>query len=88
MVLETLSSDKNEVTGCYILDMKVQKTFKIGRGHTSDLRLTDISVSRNHAVLRLDGDKFILEDDESKFGSLIFLRKPIPICGEFSQISI
>uniref|UniRef100_A0A3B0MVR0 RING-variant domain/FHA domain containing protein, putative n=1 Tax=Theileria annulata TaxID=5874 RepID=A0A3B0MVR0_THEAN len=43
----------------------------IGRGHLSDIRLTDISVSRNHSTLLFQNDRFIIKDTRSKFGTLI-----------------
>ena len=54
IVLETLDRDKNLVNGCYLLDMSEQKSFKLGRGHDTDVRITDISVSRSHARIYLD----------------------------------
>jgi hypothetical protein len=90
IVLETLDREKNLVNGCYILDMLEQKSFKLGRGHDTDVRITDISVSRSHARIYLDEkrNKFILEDDGSKFGTLLFLRKSVPLCGKFSDLYI
>ena len=45
---------------------------KVGRGHDSEVRITDISVSRCHALIKrsLKGD-YILEDNSSKFGTLV-----------------
>ena len=71
-----------------MLDMSNQKEFKLGRGHSSDVRLQDISVSRNHAKLVLEDGKFYLQDLGSKFGSLLLMKKSIPLCGKYSNISI
>ena len=45
---------------------------RIGRGVENDLRLTDISVSRIHAMIRRDprDGSFYIEDTASKFGTL------------------
>jgi len=46
----------------------------MGRGHESDLRVSDISVSRCHAILKYDWEKshgYFLEDNLSKFGTLV-----------------
>jgi len=50
---------------------------KIGRGHDSQVRVTDISVSRFHALIKKTsrGD-YIVEDNGSKFGTLVLLRRP------------
>ena len=43
----------------------------------TDLRINDISVSRIHAFIKLENGVFFLEDNSSKFGSLILINKPI-----------
>lgn len=45
---------------------------RVGRGHDADIRVTDISVSRFHARINRDVDgHFYVEDNKSKFGTLI-----------------
>jgi len=48
-----------------------------GRGHNCDLKLTDISVSRVHALLVVSKGKVYLKDNKSKFGTLILNKNPI-----------
>jgi pSer/pThr/pTyr-binding forkhead associated (FHA) protein len=45
----------------------------MGRGHESEVRVCDISVSRCHALLKYKAEKgmFYLEDNLSKFGTLV-----------------
>jgi hypothetical protein len=50
-----------------------------GRGHECDIRITDISVSRFHACLKLKKNEFWIEDYTSKFGSLIGVTEPVEI---------
>jgi pSer/pThr/pTyr-binding forkhead associated (FHA) protein len=46
--------------------------FKIGRGHESEVRINDISVSRCHALIKHKvGDGFYIEDNQSKFGTIV-----------------
>ena len=48
---------------------------KIGRALEMQLILNDISVSRNHCQLKLEEDgNIIMEDNNSKFGSLILIQ--------------
>jgi len=47
--------------------------------HSCDVLVHDISVSRLHATLRLIGDAFYLEDNNSKFGTLIEANEPIEL---------
>ena len=57
--------------------MDARDIIKVGRGHEAEVRITDISVSRFHALIKrsLKGDYF-LEDNNSKFGTLVMVRKP------------
>ena len=51
----------------------------MGRGHESQVRVNDISVSRTHALLKYrkeEGTEGIyLADNKSKFGTLILMRQ-------------
>ena len=47
----------------------------MGRGHESDLRINDISVSRLHAMIKYKEGRFTLEDNLSKFGTLVLVKK-------------
>jgi pSer/pThr/pTyr-binding forkhead associated (FHA) protein len=72
--LETICKDKNFAKVVHILYPTAEKpTFKIGRGHDSDVKIADISVSRIHAKITLTPQGFTLEDNDSKFGTLLLL---------------
>ena len=50
---------------------------KVGRGHDSEVRITDISVSRCHALIKRSAKgEYYLEDNISKFGTLVMIKKP------------
>jgi len=65
MILLSLSGEDNQI--------------KIGRGHECDLRENDISVSRLHAFIKYQEGQFLIFDNNSKFGTLILLRKDFNI---------
>jgi len=65
MILLSINAEDNQV--------------KMGRGHECDLRENDISVSRLHAFIKYQDGKFIVFDNNSKFGTLIMLRKDYEI---------
>jgi pSer/pThr/pTyr-binding forkhead associated (FHA) protein len=44
---------------------------KLGRGHDCEIRVTDISVSRNHAKIEKIGSDYYIFDNKSKFGTLV-----------------
>lgn len=61
---------------------------RLGRGHQCDLRVSDISISRVHALLKYKDGKFLLFDNESKFGTLILLNKSYEIQNDKAAIQI
>ncbi len=76
IVLESIKQEKNSMKQVHIIVVDTdKKEFKIGRGHESDIRINDISVSRTHVVLRyVSGRGWELEDKKSKFGTLVLIR--------------
>lgn len=52
---------------------------RIGRNHEVEISIADISVSREHALLKLIGDKIVLSDKKSKFGTLVLLQNNITL---------
>ena len=61
--------------------------FKLGRGHESDVRVSDISVSRCHALVKynIENGKFYLEDNLSKFGTLVLSKGSIELEPEMTK---
>ena len=60
--------------------MNNKQELSIGRGHEADVRISDISVSRKHATLRVVDDREIwLVDRDSKFGTLLQITQPLKI---------
>lgn len=72
IILESLNSEKNSSRTIHTVVIKSDKReFHLGRGHDSDLRINDISVSRRHASLEYREDGFYIVDFQSKFGTLV-----------------
>lgn len=77
IVFDTISPDKGNNRFRYFVKFDSNNNIKIGRGLEVQLMLTDISVSRVHTVLTLINDDYvIMEDFNSKFGSLVLLQCP------------
>lgn len=53
--------------------------FRVGRSVETDMKIADISVSRVHSYIRVAGDKLILQDNGSKFGSLVKINRPMQL---------
>jgi len=77
-VLESVSNNTSKVI--HVVNFAETEEIKIGRGHDADVRITDISVSRLHAVVRKNSKGyFYLVDNNSKFGTLALVKNPIPL---------
>lgn len=80
IILETLTIDESSGRSVYVLEPAKlnlnlpNKHFKLGRGNDQDVRINDISVSRCHAIIKFEIDKFILQDNFSKFGTLQLIK--------------
>lgn len=77
IVLENMVRDSQQHTtrGLHVISL-AEKVLKLGRGHESDVRIADVSISRCHATIRFGGGQFLLEDNSSKFGTLVAMKKP------------
>jgi len=78
IVLENMVRDSQQHTtrGLHVLSLAENKLLKLGRGHESDVRIADVSISRCHATIRFHRGQFVLEDHNSKFGTLVAMKKP------------
>lgn len=77
LILEALCKDKTSQKGLHVIHMGSKSCVKVGRAQDCELRITDISVSRNHAKINYIGGNFYLEDSGSKFGTLIQIKRPV-----------
>ena len=71
----------------FVISLKVKNFVIIGRANTSDIRINDVSVSRNHSMISyLDGN-FYIDDIRSKFGTLLLIQNNILFL-PFKEINI
>ena len=86
LMLESLYHDKNNSRIVYLLKPnQKQQTFKLGRGHDSDLRYNDISLSRVHSIIKFDNGVWTLQDNNSKFGTLVLVKQRTPLLMGFPK---
>ena len=76
LILETLTLDEEGNKFIYVISL-LNKRIKIGRGILSDILLSDVSVSRIHCMIDVEGDNVFIVDNDSKFGTLILIQTPI-----------
>ena len=71
---ENLTLDKQKNKFIYVINLDTKKEIKIGRGHESNIILSDISVSRVHCILNIHNKNIYLEDNEAKYGTLVLIQ--------------
>lgn len=87
LILESISA--TSAKSVYVVDLESRNdVFRIGRGHDSDIRVSDISVSRFHAlIVKTEENELIIKDNNSKFGTLICLQHPL-LLSEYDRIHL
>ena len=88
LLLESLTFEKNSSRMVHLIMPDSEKSiYKLGRGHESDVRVSDISVSRCHALVKFNEStgRFYLEDNLSKFGTLVLAKGSIELEPEMTK---
>ncbi|XP_026191683.1 uncharacterized protein LOC34619087, partial [Cyclospora cayetanensis] len=86
LVLENMVGSHQK--GVHVISMSAKKDLKLGRGHESDVRIPDVSISRYHATIRFVDGAFQLEDHNSKFGTLVSLRKAFAVGDSVAALQV
>lgn len=77
MIMESVKSAPAKVVHVFYLDKSNE--FKVGRSVDTDMKIADISVSRLHSYIRIIDDTLVIEDNGSKFGTLVKIKEPFEI---------
>jgi hypothetical protein len=86
MILESVTNSSSKTI--HIINFSESDEIRVGRGSQCEVRITDVSVSRHHSTIELINyydqngtiSTFVsVSDEQSKFGTLVFVRKPIKI---------
>lgn len=85
MVIESVTNSSSKTI--HVINFSASTEVKVGRGSQCEVRITDVSVSRHHSTFELiEHEKhgklryyLSVTDEMSKFGTLVFIRKPIQI---------
>ena len=88
MILESVTNSSSKTI--HVVNFSATHDIKVGRGSQCEVRITDVSVSRHHASFELlfvqsktHSGRFDallrVNDEASKFGTLVFLREPLPL---------
>jgi hypothetical protein len=88
MILESIKSAPAKVIHVFDLRLcngsngptdeiyEAENEFRVGRSVDTDMKIADISVSRVHSFIRVSGNRLVVQDNGSKFGTLIKVNAP------------
>jgi hypothetical protein len=71
--------ENNNYKSIQVITLDENEKIIMGRGHETDVRINDISVSRTHASITLSSGKISIKDLKSKFGTLVLMQNEIDL---------
>ena len=91
MVFESIRDDNNRTKFIHIIPLVKKNLIKIGRLNSCDLSLPDISISRVHCCIYIEGGQLFMENN-SKYGTKILVQNnslvmssSFPLCLEIQN---
>ena len=74
VVLESMRADKHKAKFIHIMSLDNKNCINIGRVNECQLSISELSVSRFHCIIHKDEGDIFIEDNSSKFGTLILIQ--------------
>ena len=74
LILESFRNDIYQSNFFHIISLENKNVFIIGRAEEADFCIPELSISRYHCFLHIQNNEIYLEDNGSKFGSLVLLQ--------------
>ena len=74
IVLESMKLDKEKVKYIHLVSLDKKIIVNIGRSRECELSVPELSVSRFHCMIHKEDGELYLEDNSSKFGTLVLIQ--------------
>ena len=87
-VLESMRADKHKAKFIHIISLDKKNSINIGRANECELSISELSVSRFHCIIHKDEGDLYLEDNSSKFGTLILIQNNNMIMNDFMPLRV
>ena len=82
IVFESMRADKHRAKFIHIISFDNKESIHIGRANECELSIAELSVSRFHCIIHKDDGDMFLEDNTSKFGTLVLVQNDNLIVNE------
>ena len=87
-VLESMRADKHKAKFIHILSFDKKNSINIGRANECELSISELSVSRFHCIIHKEEGDLYLEDNSSKFGTLVLIQNNNMIMNDYIPLKI
>ena len=74
IVLESMRADKHRAKFIHVISFDNKESVHIGRANECELSIAELSVSRFHCIIHKEDGEVFLEDNTSKFGTLVLVQ--------------
>ena len=88
IVLESMKADKEKVKYIHLLSFDNKLYVNIGRANECELSIAELSVSRYHCMIHKEDGELFLEDNSSKFGTLILVQNNKLIMNDYIPLRL
>ena len=88
IIFESMKDSIVKNRNYHIVSLDNKDFIVLGRASECELSIPELSVSRNHCLIHKDNGKLYLEDNISKFGSLVLIQNKNMIVNDFMSLKI
>ena len=88
IVLESMKLDNEKTKYIHLISFDNKNNINLGRSNECDLSIAELSVSRYHCILHKEEGDLYIEDNNSKFGTLILIQNNKLVMNEFVPLRL
>ena len=88
IIFESMRVGKDKSTYYHVINFDDKDFINIGRANECELSLPELSVSRFHCLIHKDNGQLFLEDNTSKFGTLILVQNKNMIINDVMPLKL
>ena len=88
IIFESMKSSIVKNRNYHVISLDNKDFISIGRASECELSFAELSVSRNHCLIHKEKGKLYLEDNTSKFGTLVLIQNKNMIINDFMTLKI
>ena len=88
IIFESMKVGKDKTKHYHVVTFDERDFINIGRANECELSIAELSVSRFHCMIHKENGNIFLEDNTSKFGTLVLVQNKNMIMNEFTPLRL